>query len=169
MTFQPDGERFYFQILHRLTSTGFGAPSEVPSPLCTYQWVLGQQNSKTFLEQEKIISSMLGLGKYAKSWFYIKNSIYTHVLILWRKGCQFFRKWMSDVSNNKSFGLRLTAINKVCKLNDYIRPMTSLFSDTDWYMIYSTLFNLHINDNNLIQDNLSILKIFYILNFYMNF
>ena len=63
---------------------------------------------------------MLGLGKYSQSWFYIEYSICTHVLVLWIKGCQFFRKCMSDVTGNKSFGLVLTAINELRKRIYYI-------------------------------------------------
>ena len=63
---------------------------------------------------------MFGLGKYDQSWFYIEYSIYTHVLVLYIKGCQFFRNCMSDATNNNSFGLGLTAINEVRKCIDYI-------------------------------------------------
>ena len=58
---------------------------------------------------------MLGLGEYAKSWFYIEYSIFTQKLVLWIKGCQLFRKCMSDATDNKSFGPVLTAINEVRK------------------------------------------------------
>ena len=58
---------------------------------------------------------MLGLGKYAQSWFYIEYLIYTHVLVLWIKGCQLFRNCMSDENDNKSFGSGITYINEVQK------------------------------------------------------
>ena len=58
---------------------------------------------------------MLGLDEYAQSRFYIEYSIYTHLLFLWIKGCQFFRNCVCDETHNESFGLGLTAINKVPK------------------------------------------------------
>ena len=58
---------------------------------------------------------MLGLGKYGKSLFYVEYPKYTHVLILWIKGCQFFRNCITDANNNNSFGLGLAAINEVRK------------------------------------------------------
>ena len=63
---------------------------------------------------------MLGLVKYAQSSFYIEYSIYTHKLVLWIKGCQWFRNCMGDATNNKSFGSVLTAINEVRKRKDFI-------------------------------------------------
>ena len=59
--------------------------------------------------------SMSVLGTESKGWFYTEYSIYTHILVLWIKGCQLFINCMSNVTNNKSFGLGLTAINEVHK------------------------------------------------------
>ena len=59
---------------------------------------------------------MLGLGKYSKSWFYIEYSTYTHKLFL----LILFRNCMSDATDNKSFGLGLTDINKASKHIVYI-------------------------------------------------
>ena len=44
------------------------------------------------------IHSISVLGKEAKSWFNIKYSIHTHILVLLIKGCQFFRKCACDVT-----------------------------------------------------------------------
>ena len=60
------------------------------------------------------------IGKYDQSWFYIEYSIYTHVLVLYIEGCEFFRKCMSDATNNNSFGSVLTATNDVGKCIYYI-------------------------------------------------
>ena len=63
---------------------------------------------------------MLELGKCAQSWFYIEFSIYIHELVLWIKGCQLFRNCMSNMTDNKSFDLVLTAIIEVRKRIVYI-------------------------------------------------
>ena len=63
---------------------------------------------------------MLGLVKYAQSWFYIEYLIYNHTVILWINGCQFFRIYMSNATDNNSFGSLLTAMNEVYKLIYYI-------------------------------------------------
>ena len=63
---------------------------------------------------------MLGIGKYAQIILYIEYAIYTCILILWIKGCQLFRKYLSDAANNKFFGSWLTDINEVRKRIDYI-------------------------------------------------
>ena len=63
---------------------------------------------------------MLGFGKCAHIWFYIEYSTYTHILVLWINGCQLFRNFMSNATDNKSFGLELTDINEVQKRIDYI-------------------------------------------------
>ena len=39
--------------------------------------------------------------------------MYKHLLILWIKGCQFFRNYMFYATHNNPFGLVLTAVNKV--------------------------------------------------------
>ena len=58
---------------------------------------------------------MLGLRKYAQSWFYIEYYIYTHILVLWIKGCQLFINCKCDATHNKSFGLVFSAINELRK------------------------------------------------------
>ena len=58
---------------------------------------------------------MFGLGKYAQIWFYIEHSISFPVLSLWIKSSQLFRNCMRDATDRNSFGLGLTAINKVHK------------------------------------------------------
>ena len=58
---------------------------------------------------------MLGVDKYAQSWFYIEYSINTPKLSLRINGCQLFRNCKWYATQNKSFGLGLTAINEVRK------------------------------------------------------
>ena len=38
--------------------------------------------------------------------------MYTHILFLWTKGCQFFRNFMCDLTHQNSFGLGWTAVNE---------------------------------------------------------
>ena len=43
--------------------------------------------------------SIYVLGKESKSWFYIKYYIFTHILVLLIKSCQFFRNCVCDVTH----------------------------------------------------------------------
>ena len=67
-----------------------------------------------------MLHSMLGLGNSAQSWFYIEYLIYTHKSDLLINVCQLFRNCMNDATDNKLFGSRLTAINKVRKNIYYV-------------------------------------------------
>ena len=70
---------------------------------------------------------MFGIGKYAKSWFYIEYLICTNGLSLRIKGFQFFRNCIWENTYNKSFGLGSTALNEVCKHIGYILDYISFF------------------------------------------
>ena len=48
------------------------------------------------------------------------NFIYTHLLVLCIKGCQFLRKHICDVTHHESFGSGWTAFNAVCTHIVYI-------------------------------------------------
>ena len=58
---------------------------------------------------------MLGIGKYAQSWFYIEYSIQSPILSLWINGCQLFKNFMRDATHNNSFGLGSAYTNEVRK------------------------------------------------------
>ena len=63
---------------------------------------------------------MLGIGKYAHSWFYIEYLVCTNVLSLWIKGCQLLRKCMWDATHKMSFASGLKDSNEMRKCIDYI-------------------------------------------------
>ena len=66
------------------------------------------------------VNSMSGLGKETKGYFYIQSLMYTHILILWIKGFQLFKIFMSDATHHKSFGSVRTYFNKLCRHILYI-------------------------------------------------
>ena len=67
-----------------------------------------------------IVHFMLGLGKEAKIWYNIKYLMFTHILILWIKGSQFFRNIICDVINHSSFGSWWRSLDESLKLIVYI-------------------------------------------------
>ena len=78
-------------------------------------WFLLRFLKKLFSSTFFMIHFMLGLGEYAWSLFYIRLSIYSHILVLLTKGYRFFRNCKCDVTHNKSFGSVFAAISEVRK------------------------------------------------------
>ena len=70
---------------------------------------------------------MLGICKYAQSWFYIEYSILTLVLSLRIKDCQLFRKFICEATHNRWFGLGLIDINEVNKRIVYMTYAIIIF------------------------------------------
>ena len=62
----------------------------------------------------------VGVRPRSQKLIWHKYSIYTHVLILWIKGCQLSRYFKCDVTHQKYFGLGWTALDKVRKHIFYI-------------------------------------------------
>ena len=81
-----------------------------------------------------MIHSMLELSEESKSLFYIKYLLYTHVLVLWIKGCKLFKNFICGVTKNKSFGWVIIAVNEICRLIIYIL-------DKIFVLFYRWLYN----------------------------
>ena len=65
--------------------------------------------------------------------------MYTHILVLWIKGSQLFRNYMSNATDNKSFGPGLTSINEV---RNYIVYLTYDMIIFFWQLLYNILYNV---------------------------
>ena len=62
--------------------------------------------------------------------------MYRKILILWIKGCQFFRNHMCDATNHKSYGSGLTAVTEVHKRIVYILNNIIVFN----WLLYNILW-----------------------------
>ena len=82
---------------------------------------------------------MLGLGKYAQSWFYIEYLIYTHISVLWINRCQLFINFVCIATHKKSYGLLLTGINELRKRLVYITYGIIIFF---YIWLYYVVYNV---------------------------
>ena len=102
------------------------------------------------------IHSMSVLGKEAKSWFYIKYLMHTHVLVLLiKKGCQMFKNacavWLI-----KSLFSVLTAINKVSGRIVYMEDHIIISTYPCFYDILSLTWSFQVPPGFWINDFVAI-------------
>ena len=92
--------------------------------------------------------------------------MYIHILILWIKLFQLFRKFVLNATSNNSFGLGLTAVNELCKSFFIIENKISLFKQCLYYIL-GVLLIFHILYNLLILSMYTNLYVIYFQAFYI--
>ena len=102
---------------------------------------------------------MLELSKYYQSRLYIEYLIYTHIIVLGIKSCQFFRNCMCDSIHNMSFCLGLKVINEVHKHKVYMTYDITVF-------FYGWMYDVVYNVKLPYPEFFHILEIFYALKFF---